>query len=184
MAGGSREPKTSPRRVAATLRQAQAVELRLANRTYGEIAKALGFSCAADAYNAVHVALMKTLDAPSEELRATTHERYNVILRTWWPLMLGKKDVPPDRDATVLCLKALDGIRGLMGLDAPAQAPVDRQGKAVPAQTMQMVNVVYDHAQMREIGRILQSAGVLELDGTVAPSALGDGSENHQGLPA
>lgn len=178
MAGGSREPKTSPRRVAATLRQAQAVELRLANRTYGEIAQALGFSSAAVAYSAVHAALKKTIGPPSEELIALTHERYNVILRTWWPLMLKQ-----DRDATVLCLKALDGIRGLMGLDAPAKAPIDEQGKPVTSQTMQMVNVVYDRAQMREIGRILQSAGVLELDGTLAPAALGDGSENGQGLP-
>jgi len=117
--------KTSPAVIAATKKQAQAVELRLAHRTYAEIAEVVGYASAGSAYGAVKAALRKTLEPGTVELRGLMLERHNVILRTWWPRMLAM-----DVDAARLCLKAMEGIRGLMNLDIapPAVTPIINMG--------------------------------------------------------
>ena len=59
------ESKLSPRRIAAVEKQGQALELRMAGRTWREIAEALGYASHSGAIEAVRVALQKTVEEPA-----------------------------------------------------------------------------------------------------------------------
>ena len=71
------EAKTSPRRVEAALKQATALEMRLAGQTYQEIAGTVGWKTPQGANMAVKAALAKTLKPPADEWRA---------LNIWGPM--------------------------------------------------------------------------------------------------
>ena len=63
------ESKTSSRRLKPSERQAAAMELKLAGKSYRTIARKLDFRGPSGAHKAVAAYLRKTLTAPSEELR-------------------------------------------------------------------------------------------------------------------
>lgn len=116
------ESKYSPRRIKAIEKQRQALELRMAGRTFESIAQVLGYKTHVGAIAAVKVALQRTLQPISEEYRALTLERLTKVLQTFWPTMLQK-----DPEATRLVLKAIGDIRELLGLDAPKQIDISQQ---------------------------------------------------------
>ena len=66
------ESKYSPRRIEVVDKQRKAVELRMAGRTWQEIADALGYADHSGAVRAVQDSLRKTLGAPSAEFRELT----------------------------------------------------------------------------------------------------------------
>lgn len=111
------ESKTSPRRIEAIARQQKAIELRMAGRTFQEIADSLGYTHSSGAYMSVQAGLKKTLQVPSDHYRALNAERLNKILQIFW--------LPMTRDqnekAAVICLKAIADLRALLGLDAPVK---------------------------------------------------------------
>ena len=110
------ESKYSPRRIEAVDKQRQAVELRMAGRTWQEIADALGYADHSGAVRAVQDSLQKTLGVPSAEFRELTLERLTKILQVQWPSML-RGEVP----AAKLCLQTIGDMRQLMGVDMPSK---------------------------------------------------------------
>lgn len=118
------EARTSPRRVEARVKQAQALEMRLEGKTLAEIAEALGYSGPSGAAKALSAALSAVIAGPVEELRAVENARYDVALAGLWPEV---KD--GDVDSVNAFVKLSARRCKLLGLDAPTKiAPVTPDG--------------------------------------------------------
>ena len=113
------ESLTSPRRIRAVEKQRQALELRMAGRTFAEIAKRLGYANHAGAIAAVQTALAKTLQPTGDQFRALTLERLTKVLQVHWSAMLER-----DEKSSALVLRTIGDIRELLGLDAPKRQVV------------------------------------------------------------
>jgi hypothetical protein len=118
------ESKFSPRRIEATEKQRRALELRMAGRSWSEIAKTVGYSNHSGAIAAVKTSLEKSLQEPARHYRALTLERLTRILQVYWPDMLNH-DLP----ATDRVLRVLSDIRALLGLDAPIKEDISISGR-------------------------------------------------------
>lgn len=112
------ESKTSPRRVEAKERMAQAVELRKRGMTYQAIADALGYAHPGAAHKAVTTALRETMREPADELRTLELERLDAIMAANWDKATGED---PDERAATTVLRVMEARRKLLGLDAPAK---------------------------------------------------------------
>lgn len=119
-----RESKLSPRRIEAIEKQRRALELRMAGRSWSDIAKAVGYSNHTGAIAAVKVALEKTLQEPAQHYRALTLERLTRILQVYWTDMLNH-----DLQATDRVLRVISDMRSLLGLDAPIKEEVSISGR-------------------------------------------------------
>lgn len=115
----------SPRRINAVEKQRRALELRMAGRTWQEIADTVGYANHSGAIHAVSTALSKTLEAPASRYRALTLERLTKVLQVHWPTML-----QGDMAAGRMVLQTIGDIRKLLGLDAPVQ--VEHAGGDTP----------------------------------------------------
>ena len=153
----AKESKLSPRRITAVEKQRQAVELRLAGRTWQEIANALGYRNHSSAIYAVESALKKTLEPASDSFRALTLERLTKVLQVFWPMML-----QGDYNAAKTVMQAIGDMRKLMGTDAPTQ--VEHGGNGVPIQH-EVVSI--------EIGDVTEALEVLANVGAVRVGANG-----------
>jgi len=149
------ESKTSPRRIQAVHKQRQALELRMAGRTYDEIAAQMGYSNHSSALYAVKKALEKTLEAPAAQYRALTLERLTKVLQVFWPAMLGGDD-----DAARTVLHALRDIRQLMGLDAPQK--LEHGGDPDRPIRHQVVSV--ELGDVESALRVLADAGAIRME--------------------
>ena len=148
------ESKLSPRRVTAVEKQRRAVELRLAGRTWQEIANTVGYRDHSGAVRAVESALQRTLQEPSDSYRALTLERLTKVLQVFWPNML-QGDYP----AAKMVLQTLTDIRKLMGLDSPVQ--VEHGGSGIPIQH-EVVSI--DVADISEALEVLANAGAVRVE--------------------
>lgn len=84
------ESSTSPRRLLAKQRQAQALAMRLGGAEYPEIAKALGYKAGNGAYEAVEAAIKHGFrDAAGAELLLTLGRLNRVLLAVWVPATKG-----------------------------------------------------------------------------------------------
>ena len=110
------ESKLSPRRIDAQQKQQQAMELRMAGRTWQEIADHLGYASHTGAYEAVKVALSRSNHEAAEDYRSLTIGRLTKILQIHWPLML-----QADNNSTRLCLQTIKDMREVLGLDSPSK---------------------------------------------------------------
>jgi uncharacterized membrane protein YccC len=120
------ESKTSERRLAATERQRQALELRKAGVGFVKIAEMLGYKGPSGAYEAVHSALRRTLQQPADDLRRLENERLDVVLQA-----IAVRVKAGDYKAIDRWLRACESRRKLEGLDAPVKvAATDPQGNA------------------------------------------------------
>jgi hypothetical protein len=119
------ESKTSERRLRAIERQRQALELRKGGASFPEIAKALGYSGPAGAYQAVMSALRRTLKEPAEEVRTLEVARLDAMLLALWTQVKQGNQGAIDK-----ALKVEERRAKLLGLDAPAKvAPTDPSGE-------------------------------------------------------
>lgn len=158
------ESKMSPRRIEAAHKQRQALELRMAGRTWVEIADNLGYSNHTGAIAAVKTALAKTLEEPSAHYRALTLERLTKILQVHWPLML-----QADPTSTKLCLQAIKDVRDLLGLDSPTR--MEHSGP--DGEPIRHEVVTIDIGDIREALSVLHDAGVVRVESNGhAPTAL------------
>lgn len=148
------ESKTSPRRIVAYQKQRRALELRMAGRTWQEIADKLQYRGHSGAIAAVEKALVRTLEAPAHSYRALTLERLTKILQVFWPLML-----QGDHNAARTVLQTIQDIRKLMGLDAPTQ--VEHGGSGIPI-THEVVNIEY--GDITGALEVLAGVGAIRLD--------------------
>ena len=78
------ESKTSPRRIVATEKQKQAMELRLRGASFEQISQALDYSCASSAYRAVMAALAKVPAPEVTTYRKINTERLNKLRINNW----------------------------------------------------------------------------------------------------
>ena len=123
-------PGTGPRadnltrKLSVAERRARAMELRLAGRTYEQIANELGYQSKGGAYNAVKRALKDTLQEPAEALRTAELERLDRILAKLWAVVEDMDTAAP----TTTQLRTIDRILRIMerraqylGLDDPVK---------------------------------------------------------------
>ena len=148
------ESRLSPRRIAAAQKQRQAVELRMAGRTWEEIADALGYANHSGAIAAVRTALAKSLEEPSAEFRALTLERLTKILQTHWPDMV-RGEIP----AANICLKTLKDMRDLMGVDMPSR--IEHTG--ADGAPIQHEVVTIDIGDIKDALATLQDVGAIRM---------------------
>jgi len=119
-----KESKYSPRRIQAHEKQRRALELRMAGRSWADIAKAVGYSNHTGAIAAVRVALEKSLQEPAQHYRALTLERLTRVLQVHWPSMLNH-----DMPATDRVIRVIADMRALLGLDAPLKEDIFITGR-------------------------------------------------------
>ncbi len=113
---GTGESKTSPRKIKAVERQAQALELRKAGVTYAQIAKTLGYKSPSGAQQAIETAMQNTVQEPADTLRRLECERLDAMWRGLWALA-----VRGDAVAIARCLDIMARRAKLLGLDAPVK---------------------------------------------------------------
>ena len=150
------ESKMSPRRVSAVDKQRQSLELRMAGRTWQEIADVVGYRDHSGAVRAVESALQRTLQEPSNQYRALTLERLTKVLQVFWPNML-----QGDHGAARMVLQTLTDIRKLMGLDAPVQ--VEHGGSGTPIRH-EVISI--DATDISGALEVLANAGAIRMEPT------------------
>ena len=160
------ESKMSPRRIEAVRRQQHALELRMAGRTWQEIADNLGYANHSGALLAVKAALQSTLQPPADHFRALTLERLTKVLQVHWPLML-----QADAVATRLCLQVIGDIRQLMGLDSPSKMEHTGAGGA----PIQHEVLTLDVGEIAEAIAVLRDAGAVRVETNGHSAAIVDG---------
>ena len=168
------ESKLSPRRIEAQNKQQQALELRMAGRTWQEIADHLGYKSHTGAYEAVKVALARSNYEAVTDYRNLTLGRLTKVLQVHWPLML-----QADAASSKLCLQAIKDMRELMGLDSPVR--LEHTGAdGAPIQHEVMTLDVGDITRAIEV---LRDAGAVRLESNGhAPTSL-DGIHPAQANP-
>jgi hypothetical protein len=149
------ESKLSPRRIDAMRKQQQALELRMAGRTWQEIGDTLGYANHTGAIAAVKTALQSSLQPPADHFRALTLERLTKVLQVHWPLML-----QADAVSTRLCLQTIGDIRELMGLDSPAKVEhTGADGAPIQHEVMTL-----DIGDISEAISVLRDAGAIRVE--------------------
>ena len=161
------ESKLSPRRVEAALKQRQALELRIAGRTWQEIADHVGYSNHSGAIAAVKSALSKTLQEPADELRALMKERYEKMIQVYWPSLI-RGDISSGK----LCLSTMAAERELLGLDAPTKVEYSGpDGSAIKHEV-----ITFDVNDFEGAFTALREAGVIRLAPDSSNGSTVDGS--------
>lgn len=114
------------RRVKASERARQALELRKAGLPYAEIASRLGWRTPSGAHAAVMRALDRAMREPAEELRKIELARLDSLHQAIWPTALRGDLGAIDRE-----LRISERRAKLLGLDAPARQDVTSAGERV-----------------------------------------------------
>lgn len=122
--------KSHPITIAAKVKAAKAVELRMEGKGFPEIAKELGYNSRQAAHDAVMRALRETLREPCEELIRLDLERLDALWQIQYLTAQGG-----DPQAMAACMKIMERRAKLLGLDAPAKQEVQATvtTKALPA---------------------------------------------------
>lgn len=112
--------KSHPITIAAKMKAAKAVALRMEGRTFPDIAKELGYNSRQAAHDAVMRSLRETLREPAEELIRLDLERLDSLWQTPYLQAQGG-----DVQALAACMKIMERRARLLGLDAPAKQQVE-----------------------------------------------------------
>lgn len=122
-------PRVTKPQTRSALRQAQAIELRRAGRSFSEIAASIGCG-KSQAHRLVHAALLETraqIAAQSEELKAEEISRLDALLGSLWAKARGG-----DLQAVDRVLKISERRSKLLGLDAPVRMAHGGDDEAEP----------------------------------------------------
>ena len=155
MANRVGESKLSPRRIDAQQKQQQAMELRMAGRTWQEIADHLGYASHTGAYEAVKVALSRSNHEAAEDYRSLTIGRLTKILQVHWPLML-----QADNNSTRLCLQTIKDMREILGLDSPSKF----EHTGADGAPIRHEVITLDVGDITEAISVLRDAGAVRLE--------------------
>ena len=155
MANRVGESKLSPRRIDAQQKQQQAMELRMAGRTWQEIADHLGYASHTGAYEAVKVALSRSNHEAAEDYRSLTIGRLTKILQIHWPLML-----QADNNSTRLCLQTIKDMREVLGLDSPSKF----EHTGADGAPIRHEVITLDVGDLTEAISVLRDAGAVRLE--------------------
>jgi hypothetical protein len=129
--------KMTPRVIEERNKEALALQMRLAGRSYQAIANALGYADHSGAYRAVERALVRVTAEPADELRKIELERLDQLYR--WTMEeattdhlhfyqgvpTGFLDSAPRLKAMELALRIMERRSKLLGLDAPARQRIE-----------------------------------------------------------
>lgn len=123
---GLRGRSTSEQTIKDMLRAAQALTLRLAGRSYADVAAELGYANA----NSARTSLLRELgrrfppDEKIEEVRNMELERLNLLLRTWMPRAV-RLDAPAEAEAVAagIVLRTIETRAALCGMGKGKDAP-------------------------------------------------------------
>lgn len=113
------ESRTSPRRIDARERAAEALSMRKAGKSYRAIAAALGYRSPQAAFDAVQRAFGRLGTESAEDLRALELLRLDAL----WKVHFSAAR-QGDVAGTQICLRIMERRAKLLGLDAPTQAAV------------------------------------------------------------
>ena len=149
------ESKLSPRRIDAQQKQQQAMELRMAGRTWQEIADHLGYASHTGAYEAFKVALSRSNHDAAEDYRSLTIGRLTKILQIHWPLML-----QADNNSTRLCLQTIKDMREVLGLDSPSKF----EHTGADGAPIRHEVITLDVGDITEAISVLRDAGAVRLE--------------------
>ena len=114
------ERKTSPRRITAKEKQAQALQMRKAGLTYQVIADKLKYKDPSGAEKAVQAALRAIIQEPAEEYLQLELARLEAMLMALWPKVGAGNVHAVDR-----VLKIMERRAKYLGLDAPVKVDVE-----------------------------------------------------------
>lgn len=163
---GKGESKTSPRLVKAKQKQARAVDLRLAGKSYAAIAKELGYANKSSAYKAVKTALESQTETSVDEYRRVQNARLNEIHQALWTAV--NEEPPEDQDekarqrweqerlrAIGLIHKNMERRARLLGLDAPTKQEKTVQGKdGGPLEIVSETTVDLSNCSMEDLKKL------------------------------
>ncbi len=110
------------REIKAIDKQLEALKMRIAGRSYADIAEALDYASRGSAHKAVATALRKTLQEPADEVRSLEIERLDELLMSIWQYRM-----KPDYLDRVL--KIMERRAKLLGLDAPTKQDLTSNGE-------------------------------------------------------
>ena len=119
-----RRGKLTPDKIARAARDAEAIRLRNANKTFPEIADILGMSGKGTAHKAVQRGMARWVAADLEELRAAELARTDAVIDRLWPRV---DTDPPDLAALGALMRILDYRARITGLYAPHKHAVEVQ---------------------------------------------------------
>lgn len=164
---GNNSP-TGPRMIAAQRKANEAVELRAAGLTFGQIATQLGYPSEGNAWRAVMKVLKNSAPESTDQVRQMEVRRLDAMFR---PLYV--QALRGDRLAVDRCLKIMERRAGLLGLDAP----------------IRIQQMVITEDQIREgIARLRQEVEVLEArswsEDEEVPEWDDDDDDGEAGVPA
>jgi hypothetical protein len=122
------ESKTSPRRFETAKKVKKAIQLRIAGKSYDEIARILNYNSPQAVSKAVLKALRDIPKEKAEELRTVENQRLDALQDGVWP-----RATFGDVEAVMAMLKLMERRAKLNGLDMPTKvAHTDSQGNDDP----------------------------------------------------
>lgn len=134
------ESKSSPRRILAKQRHAQALQMRMDGLSFDAIAKQLGYADAPGAYEAVKRALAAIPAAEAAQYRALNVERLNQEREGFRARL-----APGEKERVALELSVQEREANYLGLDAPRPQPLpvsvynDNRSLTISADVQQLV---------------------------------------------
>ena len=148
-------PSLSVKKLETIDKQKQALELRMAGRTWQEIADALGYASHTGAIAAVKAVLARSVADYGHSFRTLTLERLTKILQTYWPAMLRG-----DQSSATVCLKTIKDMRDVTGIDMPAR--VEHSGPEGNPIQHQVVTI--DVGDIEDALTTLRDAGAIRVE--------------------
>jgi hypothetical protein len=120
---------SNARAVRAALREQQILEMRLAGRTFRQIADALGYKTVSGAYSALQRALARTIQEPADAVRRLEVERLDRMIELLW----ADAHDPAARPGARLFIfdRILAVMDRYLGLDAPQKVDVQHDVRAI-----------------------------------------------------
>lgn len=114
---------SSPRRVAAQVRVADAIALRIGGASFNQIATQCGYKDGKAAWEAVMENVRRMVREPTAELVTLELARLDGMFLTAYPLARNGSLTAIDR-----CIKIMERRARLLGLDTPQQVQLTGQG--------------------------------------------------------
>jgi hypothetical protein len=151
--------RTSPAKVADAVRRAKALELRLAGRTFDEIAAELDYADRTTAYRAVERALTGLGRHDAEQLRDLDLARLERLFAAVWPAASAG-----ELDAVDRALKIIERRGRILGYERPSLVHIDTDTTHIaapvdnpigPVETLRDVFTQAPQETVFEIARVL-----------------------------
>lgn len=162
-------PKTNPAAVAVAEREAKATGLRIAGKSYDDIAAELGFSDRSGAHKAVVRRMANLYREEAEELRRLEMARLDRLQAAMW-----QRAILCDYEAVDRVLKIMARRAKMCGLDLTPDAPVLQQLNEIRV----LVQYANGTSWRDQVPQVTEGEEVATPETPALPSN-GNGSEPH-----